>query len=151
MKLSGSTATANVPAAQKRALTEKSKLRGISVVGLLAVMAFWPAPADAQIFGRGARTEFISGFGVRTFVSFLGLHDLLAAGSKVDDPAPRSVRVRVTPVSLVYGLRRSVSVVGIFPFIDKEMSVSGPDGPTTVGAGTGIGDATFLVKFLIQL
>lgn len=117
------------------------------IVGLLAGAALWPAPAAAQIFGRGARTEFISGFGVRTFVSFLEFDDLLAAGSKVDDPAQRSVSVRLTPVSLVYGLRRSVSVIGIFPFIDKEMSISGPDGPTRLGAGTGIGDATFLLKW----
>lgn len=117
------------------------------MVGLLAVVGLWPAPANAQIFGRGARTEFISGFGVRTFVSFLEFSDLLAAGSKIDDPARRSVSVRVAPVSLVYGLRRSVSVVGIFPFVDKRMSLSGPDGPTSVGAGTGIGDATFLLKW----
>ena len=119
----------------------------MSALSLLAVVSLWPAAADAQIFGRGARTEFISGFGMRTFASFLQLDDLLAAGSKVDDPAQRSVTVRVTPISLVYGLRRSVSVVGIFPFVDKEMSASGPDGSTTIGGGTGIGDATFLVKW----
>ena len=119
----------------------------MSALSLLAVVSLWPAAADAQIFGRGARTEFISGFGVRTFASFLKLDDLLAAGSKVNDPAQRSVTVRVTPISLVYGLRRSVSVVGIFPFVDKKMSASGPDGSTTIGGGTGIGDATFLVKW----
>ena len=119
----------------------------MSIVGLLAAVCLWPAAADAQIFGRGARTEFISGFGIRTFASFLELDDLLAAGNKVDDPSRRSASVRVTPISLVYGLRRSVSVVGIFPFVDKEMSAAGPDGPTTVGGGTGIGDATFLVKW----
>ena len=134
-------------AATGKNVTGKSPLHRMAMVSLLAGVGLWPATVDAQIFGRGARTEFISGFGVRTFVSFLEFNDLLAAGSKVDDAAQRSVSVRVMPVSLVYGLRRSVSVVGIFPFIDKGMSISGPDGPTTVGAGTGIGDATFLVKW----
>ena len=128
-------------------MTRRTNLHLISVLGLLAAVSLWPGAADAQIFGRGARTEFISGFGVRTFVSFLELDDLLVADSKVDDPAQRSVSVRVTPISLVYGLRGSVSVIGIFPFVDKEMSASGPDGSTTVGGGTGIGDATFLVKW----
>jgi len=134
-------------------LARTEKLQSISTAGLLAatalltLVALWPAPARAQIFGRGARTEFISGFGIRTFASLLRFNDLLAAGSKIDDPAQRSISVRVTPVSLVYGLRRSVSVVGIFPFVDKEMSVSGADGPMTIATGTGIGDATFLVKW----
>ena len=122
-------------------------VRRMSVLGLLAVVSLWPAAAEAQIFGRGARTEFISGFGIRTFVSFLEVRDLLTAGNEVDNPAQRSVSVRATPISLVYGLRRSVSVVGIFPFVDKEMTTSGPDGSTTIGGGTGIGDATFLVKW----
>lgn len=128
-------------------MDRKLNRRVISVLSLLAVVCLLPAPAGAQIFGRGARTEFISGFGVRTFASFLELNDLLADGSKVDDPAQRSVSARVTPISLVYGVRRSVSVVGIFPFVDKKMSAVGPDGATTIGAGTGIGDATFLVKW----
>ena len=75
-------------------MREKTRLRGASALALLLVVAVWPASADAQIFGRGARTEFISGFGIRTFASFLELNDLLAAGSKVDDPARRSVSVR---------------------------------------------------------
>lgn len=128
-------------------MTGRKNLRRTSVLGLLAVVAIWPAAADAQIFGRGARTEFISGFGIRSFASFLELSDLLAGGNKVDNPTQRRVTVRVTPISLVYGLRRSVSVVGIFPFIDKEMTTSGPNGATSVGGGTGIGDATFLVKW----
>ena len=107
----------------------------LAAAGLLVVVALWPAPAEAQVFGRGARTEFISGFGIRTFASLLKFNDLLADGSNIDDPAQRSVSVRVTPVSLVYGWRRSVSVVGIFPFVDKAMTVTGADGPTTIGSG----------------
>ena len=45
-----------------------------------------PEKAQAQIFGPGARTEFISGLGVRTGARFLRANDLLSRGEPIPDP-----------------------------------------------------------------
>ncbi len=110
-------------------------------------VSVWPAPAGAQIFGKGARTEFITGFGVRTFASFLEVRSLLVDSEEVEDPLARQVHVRVTPVSVVYGLRPGISLVGIFPFIDKEQDFNGPEGRASTGGDAGLGDAVFLAKW----
>ena len=44
--------------------------RVILSIGLFASVLS-PASVEAQVFGKGARTEFLTGFGFRTFVSVL--------------------------------------------------------------------------------
>lgn len=118
----------------------------LSSVALVAIL-LWPVSAGAQIFGRGARTEFISGFGIRTFVSFLEASDLLRNGQEVEDPLGRRFSVRVTPFVVAYGLLPRVSLIAMFPIVRKELRLATPTGSETLGGDTGLGDATLLVKW----
>ena len=106
-----------------------------------------PAVAAGQVFGAGARTEFISGFGIRTFASVETRNRLLVDGTDALDLNGPAVRVRTTPVAIVYGLRSRLSVVAVLPFVDKQLSAPGGAAqPLTASAG-GLGDALFLTKW----
>ena len=106
-----------------------------------------PAVAAGQVFGAGARTEFISGFGIRTFASVETRNRLLVDGTDAMDLNGPAVRVRTTPVAVVYGLRSRLSVVAVLPFVDKQLSAPcGAAQPLTASAG-GLGDALFLTKW----
>ena len=111
------------------------------VTGLVVVVC--ACPAEAQIFGKGARTEFITGFGFRSFVSFLEADRRRVAGSEGADSEPRERRVRATPFVMVYGVRPAWSVVAILPFVDKTLGTGGGD----LGGDGGLGDSVFLTKW----
>ena len=113
------------------------------VCGLTLVVLLWPAPAEAQIFGKGARTEFLTGFGVRTFASFQKMD-----GSSTDgQTGSPELRVRAIPLSIVYGTRPGLSVVAILPFVDKTFTSPSPVGASEIGGDGSLGDAVFLVKW----
>ncbi len=120
----------------------------LRIACLLALVApgLWPSAAAAQIFAKGARTEFISGFGIRAFTSFHRLGTLLDDGEEVANPAGRRVLVRTTPIVIVHGLRQGLSAIGVFPLVDKSVDLDAPDRPGT-SSGVGLGDATFLLKW----
>ena len=103
--------------------------------------------ADAQIFSQSARTQFFTGFGIRTFGSYAELGTLLSDGDEIDDPLERTARVRVTPIGIVYGLRPGLSLQAVFPMVDKELTFAGPTGSRSSGSGYGLGDALFLAKW----
>ena len=115
--------------------------------GFVIVVMLSPSIAGGQIFGKGARTEFISGLGLRTFASVQERNRLLTDGTEVADPAGREFRRRVTPVGIVYGLQPRLSVIAILPFVDKELSLRDGAVPQPVGGSTGLGDALFLAKW----
>ena len=48
---------------------------------------------------------------------------------------------------VVYGLHRKVSLIGIFPLLDKQLRLESPAGVDNLGAGFGLGDVTFLLKW----
>lgn len=125
-------------------------VRGAAAGAVLAASLLVSAGADAQIFGRGARTEFISGFGIRTFASFMEAGDRIA-GDPAGDPASGTVArdssARTTPFSVVYGLGRRVSVIGIVPIVDRTFTRTTAAGAERLAGGTGIGDVTFLAKW----
>ena len=110
--------------------------------GLSLVVLLWPAPAEAQIFGKGARAEFLTGFGVRTFASFKEMD-----GSSTDgQTGSPELRVRVRPLSIVYGTRPGLSVVAILPFVDRALTSPSPVGASETGGDGRLGNAVFLVK-----
>lgn len=114
---------------------------------LLALTLLWSGTASAQIFGPGARTEFISGFGFRTVARFVQGNDLLRDGEEVEDPLARESRARVLSAAVVYGLSRRISLIGIVPLFNKELRFDSPSGINDLGAGFGLGDATLLAKW----
>ena len=57
--------------------------------GFVIVLLLCPSIAVGQIFGKGARTEFISGFGLRTFASVQERNRLLV-GTARQSPILRS-------------------------------------------------------------
>ena len=116
-------------------------------VSVAILLTLWPAVAAGQIFGTGARTEFISGFGVRTFASVEKRSRLLVDGSEVVDPRGTEVRVRTTPVAIVYGLRSRLSLVAVLPFVDKQASFPRGAAERPSGGDGGLGDALFLAKW----
>ena len=116
-------------------------------VGLVIVVTLCPSTAAGQIFGNGARTEFIGGFGLRMFASVQERSRLLADGMELADPADREFHARVTPIGIVYGLRPTLSVTAILPFVDKELSLRDGGVPQRIGGATGLGDALFLAKW----
>lgn len=119
----------------------------LSRVSVAILLTLTPAVAAGQVFGAGARTEFISGFGLRTFASVETRNRLLGRGTAAVDPGGPALRVRTTPVAIVYGLRARLSLVAVLPFVDKQLSFPGGAAqPFTVGAG-GLGDALFLTKW----
>ena len=107
------------------------------------LLVAWASPAQAQIFSKGARTEFISGFGFRTFVSFLAADRRRGESSEGSDAEPRERRVRATPLVMVYGLRPALSVVAVLPFVDKTIGTGAGD----LGGDGGLGDSVFLAKW----
>ena len=115
--------------------------------GFVIVLLLCPSIAVGQIFGKGARTEFISGFGLRTFASVQERNRLLVDGTAVPDPSEREFRTRVTPVGIVYGLRSTISVIAILPFVDKELSLRDGSVQQTFGGAGGLGDVLFLAKW----
>ena len=117
------------------------------IAGLVIVVTLCPSIAAGQIFGRGARTEFISGFGLRTFISVRERNRLLVDGTEVIDPAEREFRARVTPIGIVYGLRPTLSVITILPFVDKTLSRRDGAVQQRIGGAGGLGDALFLAKW----
>ncbi len=111
------------------------------------LLTLCPAVAAAQVFGAGARTEFISGFGLRTFGAVETRDRLRVDGADVVDPSATEVRVRTTPIAVVYGLRARLSLVAVLPIVHKQLSSLGEAAqPLTAGAG-GLGDALFLTKW----
>ena len=65
--------------------------------GFIIMVLLCPSVAVGQIFGKGARTEFISGFGLRTFVSVQERNRLLVDGTEVPNPSEREFHACVTP------------------------------------------------------
>ncbi len=120
----------------------RSRNGGLVVTMVLASLV--PGSARGQIFGKGARTEFISGLGIRSFVSLSEMDRFSVDGKKVDDPLGRAVHVRVTPIGLVYGVRPGLTLVAMLPFVDKRLSF---DDGRAIGGDAGLGDATFLLKW----
>ena len=115
--------------------------RAAVITSLALLLVTWANPADAQIFAKGARTEFITGFGFRTFVSFLEADR--RHGRSAEDSEPRERRVRATPLVVVYGLRPALSVVAVLPFVDKTIGTAAGD----LGGDGGLADAVFLAKW----
>lgn len=114
---------------------------------MLVVACSWASPASAQIFATSARTAFFSGFGFRTFVSSTESGDSTPSVSRPFTLPGQTMRVRISPLAVVYGLRRRLSVVAIVPFVDKQLRRREPAGVTRVGAGIGIGDSTVLLRW----
>ncbi len=112
------------------------------VAALALALVVWVSQVEAQIFAKGARTEFISGFGFRTFVSFLEADRRRVPVGDEADSEPRQRRVRATPLVVVYGVRPSLSVVAVLPFVDKVLGTPAGD----LGGDGGLGDSVFLTK-----
>ncbi len=121
--------------------------RALFVIVILIVATLCPSIAAGQIFGKGARTEFINGFGLRTFGSVQERNRLVADGAEILDPTGRELRTRVTPLGIVYGLRQRLSLVAILPFVDKELSQKDGALRQTIGGTGGLGDSLFLAKW----
>ena len=120
------------------------RVAGVSIVTLLTL---YPVVAVGQVFGAGARTEFISGFGLRSFGAFETRDRLSVDGTDAVDPSGTEVRVRTTPIAIVYGLRARLSLVAVLPFVDKQLSLSGGASPSLTSGAGGLGDALFLTKW----
>jgi hypothetical protein len=88
------------------------RVAGVSIATLLTLC---PAVALGQVFGAGARTEFISGFGLRSFGAFETRARLRVDGAGAVDPSGTAVRVRTTPIAVVYGLRGRLSLMAVLP------------------------------------
>ena len=130
-----------------QAATADSRPRMMPRVSVAILLTLCPAVAAGQVFGAGARTEFISGFGVRTFATVETRNRLLVDGTAAVDAGGPALRVRTTPVAIVYGLRSRLSLVAVLPFVDKQLSFPGEAARAmTLGAG-GLGDALFLTKW----
>ena len=118
--------------------------RSSLVVGLLVVLLL-PVPAVAQIFGKGARTEFLNGFGLRTFASVVEMTQ-----PSTDAREGASVlRRRITPLSIVYGARPGMSLVAVLPFVDISLTAPGSVTAGKIGGDGGLGDALFLAKWRV--
>ena len=72
---------------------------------------------------------------------------LLVDGTEVPDPSQREFHARVTPVGIVYGLRSTISLIAILPFVDKELSLRDDAVQQPIGGAGGLGDALFLAKW----
>ncbi len=128
-------------------MNSKATISRPALYAVLALTLGWPGESSAQIFAPGARAEFISGFGIRTVASFLQANDTLSGSAQVPNPLGRRFKASVVSMAVVYGLHRKVSLIGVFPVLDKEMRIDGPAGTERLGAGLGFGDATLLVKW----
>ena len=111
---------------------------------LVWLLVLWPAVAPGQVFGKAARTEFISGFGVRTFASIQERLRLRSDGLGEETP---EVQVRTTPISIVYGLRSRLSLVAVVPFVQTTRSHDDGEPGIPQRAAAGIGDSVFLAKW----
>ena len=116
--------------------------RVILSIGLFASVLS-PASVEAQVIGKGARTEFLTGFGFRTFVSVLEMTDPSADG-QTGSPV---FRRRVTPLNIVYGARPGLSVIAVLPFVDATLTAPSSAAASEIGGGGGLGDAVFLAKW----
>ncbi len=132
---------------QRNSLNGNAIMSRPAMYALMALTLVWPGEASAQIFWPCARAEFISGFGIRTVASFLQANDMLSGRTQVPDPLGRRFKAQTVSMAVVYGLHRKVSLIGVFPLLDKEMRIDSPTGAERLGAGLGFGDATFLVKW----
>ncbi|HCQ00827.1 MAG TPA: hypothetical protein DIT99_09055 [Candidatus Latescibacteria bacterium] len=119
-------------------------IRIFLVAGVLVI--WFLAPASAQIYSKGARTEFLGGVGLRTFLRIVERGRLLQGSDEIPDPLNRSVSVRVTPVVTVYGLTRSFSLIGIGPFRNRRFERT-VGGSRLVDESFGIGDVSLLGKY----
>ena len=125
------------------------RLPAVTSVVAAVLGVFWslvlPVSASAQIFGNGARTEFLNGLGFRTFASVSEMR------LEPEDPGDGAsvLRRRVMPLSIVYGVRPRVSIVAVLPFVDTTLTAPGPAGSLQVGGDAGLGDALFLTKWRI--
>ena len=112
-------------------------------VTVAIVLTLCPAVAAGQVFGAGARTEFISGFGLRSFATVETRSRLRVDGTDAVDSSGTEGRVRTTPIAVVYGLRRRLSLIAVLPLVDKQLSRSGGAAQSfTAGAG-GLADVLF--------
>ena len=116
-------------------------------VSIAILLTLCPAVAAGQVFGAGARTEFISGFGLRSFAAVETRNRLRVDGTDAVDPSGTAVRVRTTPIAVVYGLRARLSLVAVLPFVDKQLSLSGGAAQSFTAGARGLGDALFLTKW----
>lgn len=119
-------------------------IRIFLVAGVLVI--WFLAPASAQIYSKGARTKFLGGFGLRTFLRIVERGRLLQGGDEIPDPLNRSVSVRVTPGVTVYGLTRSFSLIGIGPVRNRRFERTGA-GSRFVDESFGIGDVSLIGKY----
>ena len=108
--------------------------RVILSIGLFAVVLS-PASVEAQVFGKGARTEFLTGFGFRTFVSVLEMTDPSADG-QTGSPV---FRRRVTPLNIVYGARPGLSLIAVLPFVDTALTAPSSAAASEIGGDGGLG------------
>ena len=121
-------------------------------LSIAMLLTLHPAVAVAQIFGAGARTEFISGFGLRSFGAVETRDRLRTNGTDAVDSTGTKVRVRTTPIAVVYGLRSRLSLVAVLPFVDKQLSLSGGAAESSQSfsaSARGLGDALFLTKWRV--
>ena len=72
---------------------------------------------------------------------------VVSGGDEIVDPLGRESRARVVSAAVVYGLSKKISLIGIFPLFDKELRFNGASRIHSLGAGFGLGDATFLAKW----
>lgn len=133
----------NMVVARLAAIRDIGRAAPASALLTCVLVVAWASPAEAQIFAKGARTEFISGFGFRTFVSFLEANRRRGGSGEGSDAEPRERRVRATPLVMVYGLRPALSVVAVLPFVDKTLGTGAGD----LGGDGGLGDSVFLAKW----
>lgn len=119
---------------------------GVGMIGLLAV---WPAPAAAQgppINTDNAFVTGLNGAGFRTFFVTFDRNDLRLDGKKIDDPLDRRVRIRGQMFVLPYELvPNRLVVMGVLPYLDKTLEI-GASGNRQRVSVNGFGDLALAAK-----
>ena len=107
-----------------------------SLVGVAFVATpAWAPPINTNVALPLAQGELVW----RTQLRFLG---------KSDDPSPmaREIDVLAVPQVLVYGLSGRTALFGVFPYLDKELSLTAPDGTRVTRGDTGLGDSRIFAR-----
>ncbi|MFQ5652864.1 MAG: transporter [bacterium] len=105
-----------------------------------------PVSLNAQVFGEAARTEFMGGFGFRTFYSRINKTRLLVDGESMRGPDAPKVFVNMAPVAVVYGARPGLSLILMVPTIVRSFEQT-RNGTRITQTDAGVGDLTFLAKY----
>lgn len=118
-------------------------------VGMMGILATWPASAGAQgppINTDNAFVTGLSGAGFRTFFISFDRNDLRLDGKKIDDPLDRQVRIRGQMFVLPYELMPNrLVVMGVLPYLDKTLEM-GPSGNRQRVSVNGFGDLALAAK-----